>query len=441
MFPLSLISIRCVFPARTFSSLSVPKRRVVILGSGWAGFRLASELDKYLYDVTVISPRNHFLFTPMLPSTAVGTLEFRAIQEPVRTIPGLHHYYQAKARSIDFSAQQISCQCIFGGGASNTQAEYIVPYDELVFAVGSKSNTFGIQGVGEGAGHPHVYFLKDLQHARSIRNRIIECFERACVPSADTELVDRLLTFVIVGGGPTCVEFAAELSDFLQADVSRWYPELRHRIKVILIEASDHILGSFDQSLIQYVERSISKRNIRIMTGSHVKAVHSNSRVELKDGTFIPFGMVVWSTGVKSRKLTEAMIGAAGLPAVRGRLAIDSYLRIPGFPNVYAMGDCAINPEKPLLQLAQVANQQAGYLAKRFNSKVQSSGKGSEFVFTNMGSMAAIGNYEAVVDMSKVPGNFPGLKNSKGPTWKGLLAFLTWRGVYWSKTLSWKNRL
>ena len=113
--------------------------RVVILGSGWAGFTLARRLDKSLYDVRVVSPANHFLFTPLLPSTAVGTLEFRAIQEPVRTIDGLDKYYQAKATKIDLGGGSVECKDIYSG------AEFEVPYDYLCVAGGMKSNTFHVQ--------------------------------------------------------------------------------------------------------------------------------------------------------------------------------------------------------------------------------------------------------------------------------------------------------
>ena len=118
--------------------------RVVILGTGWAGFTLARKLDKSLYDIRVVSPANHFLFTPLLPSTAVGTLEFRAIQEPVRTIDGLDKYYQAKATDIDLGGRYVKCEDLYSG------AKFDVPYDYLCVAGGMKSNTFHVQrGVSE----------------------------------------------------------------------------------------------------------------------------------------------------------------------------------------------------------------------------------------------------------------------------------------------------
>jgi NADH dehydrogenase FAD-containing subunit len=154
----------------------VVKKRVLILGTGWAGNKLARKLDKKAFDVRLVSPANHFLFTPLLPSTAVGTLEFRAIQEPVRTIPGLNEYYQAKARTLDSVKRVVSCEDLFSG------TSFDLSYDYLVIATGSKTNTFGTPGVTENEGKD-VFFLKHLHHARGIRNRILECFERASNPT------------------------------------------------------------------------------------------------------------------------------------------------------------------------------------------------------------------------------------------------------------------
>ena len=169
----------------TTSVLGVGKEKIVILGAGWGGFRLAKDLDKNQYDVTVVSPRNHFLFTPLLPSTSVGTLEFRCVQEPVRTISGVH-YHQANAKKIDFENQEISCIDVYSHyhkGKPLTEKREIhfeVPYDKLIIAVGTKSNTFGTPGIlsqeeerigTTGTNKHNVFFLKQLEHSRAIRNR------------------------------------------------------------------------------------------------------------------------------------------------------------------------------------------------------------------------------------------------------------------------------
>ena len=226
------------------SMAEVPAKRprVVILGTGWGGNKLARGLDKEKFDVRLISPANHFLFTPFLPSTAVGTLEFRCIQEPVRTIKGLSEYYQAKARAVDTEKKVVTCEEIFKG------EQFEVPYDYLVVGVGCKTNTFNTPGVSEREG-TEVFFLKHLYHARMIRNRILECFERASSPTLSDNERKRLLSFVVVGGGPTSCEFTSELSDFLKHDVSRWFPDLLHQVTLTVVEAGPSILGSFDKGI------------------------------------------------------------------------------------------------------------------------------------------------------------------------------------------------
>lgn len=168
------------------------KTRIVVVGSGWAGFTFLNGVDRNKYDVCVVSPSNHFLFTPLLPSSVVGTLEFRAIQEPVRTVPHLQSYFQAKATSVDLDRRRLVCTDIF------KSKEFEVEYDYLLVATGAKTNTFGTPGISEREGK-EVFFLKHLYHARQIRNRILECFERAAMTEESDEAERRrLLSFVRV---------------------------------------------------------------------------------------------------------------------------------------------------------------------------------------------------------------------------------------------------
>ena len=361
-------------PRGRFLSAKSVKPHVVILGGGWAGFRVASDLDKRKFNVTLISPRNHFLFTPLLPSTAVGTLEFRCIEEPIRTIKNLT-YYQATADAIDFQKKRVLCT-----GAFKEAHTFEVTFDKLVIACGAETNTFGIEGVGT---TPHVYFLKQLSHARAIRNRLIECFERASSPGASEAEKRQLLTFIIVGGGPTSIEFAAEVYDFLKADVSQWYRDLFPLVQVKIVEAGSSILGSFAKSLVNYVEQLFRNRNVQVLTNTQVVKIYE-SKVVLNTREEIPFGLVVWSTGNKNVELTNSIQGV--LKARNGRVIVDEFLRVLedsggkvtplSEGSVFALGDCAVNGEKPLPQLAQVASQQAIYIAKEMNKLEASKSEG-----------------------------------------------------------------
>jgi Pyridine nucleotide-disulphide oxidoreductase len=192
--------------AATTANTTDRLQRVVVLGCGWAGFQLALNIADAKAQLTVISPRNHFIFTPLLPSASVGTLECRCIQEPVRTILGSNgRYLQAKARTLDYERKRVVCESI-------DNAVFELEYDKLVIAVGVKTNTFGIDSVAIGAKTSDcIFFLKQLEHARAIRSNIIDSFEKASIPTISEPERRRLLSFLVVGGGPTSCEFAAEL--------------------------------------------------------------------------------------------------------------------------------------------------------------------------------------------------------------------------------------
>ncbi|KAL7546482.1 hypothetical protein ACHAWF_009815 [Thalassiosira exigua] len=318
------------------------KPRVLILGSGWAGFTLARRLDKSLYDVRVVSPANHFLFTPLLPSTAVGTLEFRAIQEPVRTIRGLGQYYQAKARELDLERRSVTCEDLYKG------VRFEVPYDYLCVAGGMKSNTFNTPNVERLEGVV-VFFLKHLYHARKIRNRILECFERASNPTIPAVQRDRLLSFIVVGGGPTSCEFMSELHNVVTSDVAKWYPDLVGHIKLTLVEAGQGILGSFGKALSDYYLNRLKEQNIDVrpntaMSGIDERYIEGEQITVAKfaDGSEVNFGALVWSAGLAPVKLVEN----SNLALERNRIVVDDYLRVPdALGRVYALGDCALSPD------------------------------------------------------------------------------------------------
>ncbi|MEX2016521.1 MAG: FAD-dependent oxidoreductase, partial [Candidatus Hydrogenedentales bacterium] len=244
-------------------ALSGGPPRVLVLGSGFGAFSFLKHVDHRRYAVTVVSPRNHFLFTPLLPSTTVGTVEFRSIIEPVRLANRRLEFFQAHAVGVDLDNRVLHCEGTFQG------RPFDLPYDELVIAVGAVSHTFGVPGVEE-----HAYFLKELSDARNIRQKIIECFERAAQPGRETGEISDLLRFVVVGGGPTGVEFAAELHDFVTRELRRWFPRLYREAAIVLVEAQNEILTSFDRKLSAYAKAHFLHSGIEVRTQTAVKAVH-----------------------------------------------------------------------------------------------------------------------------------------------------------------------
>ncbi|MES1916019.1 MAG: hypothetical protein MHM6MM_007880 [Cercozoa sp. M6MM] len=285
---------------------SPEKKNLVILGTGWAGFRICRSIDMNQYNVTVVSPRNHFLFTPLLPSTTTGTLEFRSIIEPIRTVEGLS-YLQAKCVDIDTENNLIKCRDEF------SDKEFDLDYDDLVVSVGARNATFNVPGVEP----DKVFFLRNLEHARALRNRIIENFERASNPFVSREEARRLLTFVIVGGGPTSVEFAAELHDFVTQDVAVWYPDLQAQVRMELLEAGPQLLSAFDRTLRDYTLKTFRKRNVMVRLGTSVEKV-TDEAVYLSDGDVIPSNCIVWSTGNSPTPLIEN----TSFPTKQGRLVV-----------------------------------------------------------------------------------------------------------------------
>ena len=353
--------------SRAFSAQAAQRPRVVVLGSGWGGNKVARYLDKSKFDVRVVSPANHFLFTPLLPSTAVGTLEFRAVQEPVRTIAGLGGYHQAKAQSLDVAKRTVACQDVFSGDT------FDLSYDFLVVSAGCKTNTFGVPGVTQDK-QEAVFFLKHLYHARRIRDRILECFERAASPVATEEERRDMLHFVVVGGGATSCEFATELAEFLEVDVRKRYPDLADLVSLSIVEAGPHILGGFDEHCWKYYTAHLEKHNVAVRTGCAITAVEpaADGRVSsatLKDGSTLRFGCMVWSAGLAPIKFVE---GAALEKDKGGRVVVDEYLRAAD--RVFALGDCTADRTHPLPPTASAAEQQGAYLAKCFNETYYKSG-------------------------------------------------------------------
>ena len=346
------------------------------------------------------------------------------------------------------------------------KSQFDLNFDILIIAAGSETNTFGCKGVED---NKHVFFLKQFNHSRGIRNRLIECFERASSPGIEAIERKRLLTFVIVGGGPTSVEFAAEVYDFLQKDVSRWYPELLNDVSVKLIEASGHIMGTFNESLVNYTERIFSSRKVELCTNVSVKEIRDHVAI-LSTGEELSFGLMVWSTGVKPvsmiNELNNATLeypDAAIAKSNNGRILVNNHLQVM-YKNkiknevfltesvdklVFAMGDCAANQTKPLPALAQVAQQQGSYLAMTLNQLTcaihPTTNKPTftplsslpAFQYMHMGAMASIGDWKAVYDSGSIDSS----RIPKVPPIKGIIAFLLWRAAYWTRSVSWTNKI
>ncbi|XP_057419976.1 internal alternative NAD(P)H-ubiquinone oxidoreductase A1, mitochondrial-like [Lotus japonicus] len=418
------------------------KPRVVVLGTGWAACRFLKGLDTKVYDVVCISPRNHMVFTPLLASTCVGTLEFRSVAEPVSRIQTAlskdpnSYFFLASCTGIDMDKHEVYCKAVNNGGLPREPYQFKVAYDKLVIAAGAEPLTFGIKGVEE-----HAFFLREVNHAQEIRKRLLLNLMLSENPGISEEEKKRLLHCVVIGGGPTGVEFSGELSDFIMKDVHERYTHVKDYIHVTLIEANE-ILSSFDVSLRQYATKHLTKSGVHLMRGI-VKEVHPK-KIVLSDGTEVPYGLLVWSTGVGPSEFVKSL----NLPkSPGGRIGVDEWLRVPSVEDVFALGDCAGFLEatgKPVLPaLAQVAERQGKFLVGLFNEiGKQNGGKafsakdiplGDTFVYRHLGSMASVGRYKALVDLRQS-------KDAKGLSLAGFTSWLMWRSAYLTRVLSWRNR-
>ncbi|KAL1838320.1 hypothetical protein VTJ49DRAFT_2810 [Mycothermus thermophilus] len=321
------------------------KPHLVILGGGWGGVALLKEIDPENYRITVISPTNYFLFTPMLPSATVGTLGLRSLVEPIRGI--VHdaggHFLLGRAEDVDFSTRLIE---VSQEDSRGREQRFYVPYDKLVIAVGSVTNPHGVKGL------EHCSVLKDINDARDIRNKVIHNLELACLPTTTDHERRRLLSFVVCGGGPTGVEFAAELFDLLNEDLTELFPRLlRNEISVHLIQSRDHLLNTYDETLSKYAEDRFARDQVQVLTNSRVNEVRPDSILftqKQDDGSIVtkelPMGFCLWSTGVSQNVLCKRLAAKLGdVQQNRHALETDTHLRLNGTPlgDVYAIGDCA----------------------------------------------------------------------------------------------------
>ncbi|KAI9166732.1 putative NADH dehydrogenase [Paramyrothecium foliicola] len=433
------------------------KERIIVLGSGWAGYALARTLSPSKYSRVLISPRSHFVFTPLLASTSVGTLEFRTVLEPVRRL-GLDEYHQAWASEIDFARKTIRVEANTHGeesgartGAAVTKGvEFDVPYDKLVVAVGAYSQTFGVEGVKE-----HACFLRDVGDARAIRLKLLMAFEKAELPTTTDEERKKLLHFAIVGGGPTGIEFAAELHDLIHDDLSKLYPQLIPFVSITIYDIAPKVLPMFDQNLANYATDMFRRQGIKVKTEHHLQRIRREGEVLMLDikeeKEEVGAGMVVWSTGLMQNPLVKSLMDrefrmpgpdgetvAVAKDKKTGGFAVDASLRVQvqspdgtvkPLPDVFAMGDCAViqGSDAPLPATAQVASQQAIYLGKQLN-RTSDPGSVAPFKFRNWGTMTYLGSWRAI-------------HQSKADELKGRAAWILWRTAYLTRSMSIKNKI
>lgn len=385
--------------------------KLLVLGSGFAGFSMLSHIRATDWDATLLSPRNYFLFTPLLPSAASGSVELRSILEPSRRRLHDVRVIEGFAESVDWQGRQVHCLGAVG------RERFTLPYDILTIAVGSGVGDYGVPGV-----HDHALKLASVEDAQAVRRKILEQFARADIPGLTHNEVRQRLTFVVCGGGPTGVEIAAEIDDLIDEEMRHSYPEIASQARVVLVEALERLLTSFDEALSDYTKQHFIRAGIEVRTRAKVQSIEPD-RVVLAGGEAIDCGLVLWAGG----NAPVPFVASLDLPLKGGRVIVDDHLRIPGRKGAYALGDCAAVGEPPLPASAQVAQQQGKYLARAVAS-LRDGGYVEPFRFRAAGMLAYIGGGEALADLPQV-------------RWSGRGAWLFWRSVYLTKLVSTANKI
>lgn len=405
------------------------KPHIVIIGSGWAGFYLASYLSTSLYRVTIISPRRTSAYTPLLASAACGLFNFYLAEEPVRSKYRKCTFLKANVESIDFTSRKVQCAPAFEDDAEMREQRFELEYDYLLLAPGCVPNTFGTPGVAE-----HALFLKNVSDAMAVRKLLFDLLEKASLPNCSPQRKRELLHIAVVGGGPTGVEMTAELDDLAHHELMDLYPEVAGLIRISIFDVAPNILAAYDQKLYQYANDQLVRRNIAVETNSHIERVEKDFFYAREKGR-VPYGMLVWATGNKAVKLVEELDVRK---TQRGlvRILTDSHLRVfkstgsdQVYDNVFALGDAADIDGASLPTTAEVACQKAKYLVDFFNSRSSISPSSAPFEYKQKQLVSYIGSHDGVI---------AGKGDKEG--WTGRSAWLAWRSgsVMWTR--SWRNR-
>ena len=400
------------------------KKKIVILGSGFAAVECARQLEAEFgkdpgIELVMIGEDNFLLFTPMLPQVASGMIETRHIVLPIRTICKKTKFYEGRIKNIDPYGKLVT---IWGTGDKRSIS---IHYDFLVVALGSETNFFGMADVEKNA-----YTMKTLNDAVMLRNRVIDMFEQA-ENETNPILRKSFLNFVVVGGGFAGIETAGELMDLL-LDARKYYPTIhKEDLKVIVLEAMGEILPGFNKKLADFAKKKLIERGIDIQLKKAVTSFDGNE-VIIKTLDETPKDSIDQSE-VESI-ITKTLIWTAGVTPVntikrsmfkteKGKIVINNFLEVPKFPGVFAIGDCAlfVDPitNRPFPPTAQIAEAQAKMAAKNLISLIQNSEQ-EKFVYHSKGQMAIIGKRSGIA-------TFLGVNIS------GFVAWLIWRNVYLSK--------
>jgi NADH dehydrogenase len=402
------------------------RRRIVVVGGGFAGLLVVKGLRRADADVTLVDRQNYHLFQPLVYQVATGGLAAPEIAAPLRRI--LHRQKNTRVLLAEATELDVEHRRVRVGGMPNGDEEALLDYDDLVVAGGSAYSYFGHD---EWA--PHAPELKSLNGALELRSRILSAFEAAEVERDEPEQRQAWLTFVVVGAGPTGVEMAGQIAELARDSLRRDFREIdTSTAQVLLVEAGPRVLSAFPESLSRRAERSLAHLGVTVRLGTTVVGVE-DGRVELRtaDGGTeqVAARTAVWAAGVTASPLAALLADATGGEVDRaGRILVEPDLTVPGHPEIHALGDMVVVSDgagghRPLPGLAPVAMQEGRYVAKALLGRTT-----APFRYRNKGDMATIGRSRAVAVIG-------GVKLSGFPAWA------IWLAVHIVYLIGFENRL
>lgn len=387
-------------------------QRIVIVGVGFGGLAAAQTLAKKDVQVLLIDEANYYLFHPLLYQVATASVEQENIAYPIRAIirgwPN-SRFKLARVTGIDVEERHVV-----------TQDGEEIPYDHLIVAAGSVTNFFGMQDAED-----QSHTLKQLEDAVRLRSHILRCFEEAA-ETDDKALRSSLLTFVVVGAGPTGVEFSGALAELVRHTLAKDYPELSiDEVRVELIEALDTVLPPLPETLRTYAHRRLEHLGVTVRLGQPVTSVNEDT-VCLRGDCEIRTKTLFWAAGVRPSFLAD------DLPVPRARdkrVVVEPDLSLPDHPEVFVVGDMTYFEQdgQPLPMLAPVAMQQGRHAARQILARIQGEPTRS-FKYKDKGSMAIIGRNHAVAE-------------SFGIKMKGFIAWVAWLALHLYYLIGFRNRI
>lgn len=394
--------------------------KIIIIGGGFGGIYALKRLHKIFHKsgrvkITIISEKNYFLFTPLLHEVATGGVNSENIVESIRKILGccLYEFYLGKAEKINLKNRAVYT------------AEGVLNYDYLILSPGADTNFYGIPGAYE-----HSFTLKSLEDAARLKNHCIAAAEKA-TRVLDENTRKNILRFVIVGGGPTGVELAAELQEFLKQMFSWYYPkEIAKDSSVVLIEKSKELLSRFSKNLRSKSLEVLKKKGIEVFFETSVSGVKKDG-IEFSAGSFFETETVIWLAGVRPADIVfEDFNSNAAIYEDNGRFKVNKYLQLENETRVFAVGDASGAKSEDgtfIPALAQAAVQEASVTAE--NIKLLIEGKNLKpFKYRSAGTLVSLGKWMAAGEIF-------------GFTFYGRFVWWIWRTVYLSKIISFRKKI